>query len=172
MRTIRTIITILALVAVSISCDKDNDDIHITGFEDQLHKAVNEYRVARGLNELAHNFDVLSRESKAHAEGRANGSIADNMIQNDMNERWHTVDDKLGVNNVTNQANMGSIVTGDITTGNAASIAAQVVANWADNPSGKVLLEGDYTIHGPGEGKTSDGRTYVMHMMCKFTNPQ
>ena len=172
MRTIRTIVTILTLAAVLVSCKKNDDDLHITGFEDQLHKAVNDYRTSRGLNALAHNFDILSKEAKAHAEGRANGTILENMIQNDMNERWHTVDDKLGVNNVTNQAHMGSTVQGDITGGNAAAIAAQVVAQWAENASGKAILEQEATIHGPGEGKTSDGRTYIMYMICKFTNPQ
>jgi uncharacterized protein YkwD len=172
MKTIRTIFTILVLASVLFSCKKNDDDLHITAFEDQLHKAVNNYRKSEGLNELAHNFDVLSRESKGHAEGRANGSIPDNFVENDMNERWHTVADKLGVNNVTNQAHISSIYTGDITAANAAEVAAAVVAAWASNPSGREILKGEYTIHGPGEGKTSDGRTYIMHMFCKFTNPQ
>ncbi len=49
MKTIRTIVTILALAAIVVSCEKDDEDqIHISAFEDQLHKAVNDYRDFRG----------------------------------------------------------------------------------------------------------------------------
>ena len=169
MKTVRTIISILALSAILFSCEKKEDNISITAFEDQLHKAVNNYRSAAGLNSLTHNFDILSKESKAHAAGRANGTIADDKVYEDIQQRWHTIEGKLGVNNVSNEQYLPAIVLEPITSANAGSVAAAVVNLWAADSIGKIILEGDYTIHGPGEAKTSDGRTYIMHLLCKFT---
>ena len=168
MRTIRTIITLLALAAIVLSCEKKDDQIHITVFEDQLHKAVNAYRDSAGLSTLSHNFDVLSKESKGHAEGRANGSISENQVYDDMEDRWIRVYDKWGINNVSNHKVLSGIVTGEINSLNAAAVAKDMVRIWASDPEGKIRLEGDYTVHGLGEAKASDGRTYIMHMMCKF----
>jgi uncharacterized protein YkwD len=168
MKTIRTAIMILALSAIALSCEKNDDDIHISGFEDQIHKAVNTYRVENGLNELAHNYNVLSRESKAHAKGRADGSISDSQVADDMAERWHEVEDKLGVTNVSNEAYLSGAIADEITSANAIQIATALVEAWASDSIGDLILKGDYTIHGPGEARTSDGRTYVMHMLCKF----
>jgi len=161
MNTFRTCILILAMGALIISCEKDDEDFtQVSAFENELHKEVNKYRVSQGLSELALQF-VMVKESQAHARGRANGSITEEGATADMNERWHTVESKLGVNNISNKAQIASQIT--------TQTAAEVVAEWAANPDGKELLEGDYTISGPGIGTTSDGRTYIMHMFCKWT---
>jgi uncharacterized protein YkwD len=153
---------------MTLSCEKDEDFLRITAFENELHEAVNNYRTSNGLNELAHNFDILSREAKAHAQGRASGNISESQVQDDMEERWATVWDKLGINNVSNESYISAEIQDPITVDNASQIAAAVVDLWASDTIGEIILKGDYTIHGPGEGKTSDGRTYIMHMFCKF----
>ena len=169
MKTIRTAGLIFALVAITLSCEKKDNELHISAFEDQLHKAVNAYRDSVGLNTLAHNFDVLSREAKGHAEGRANGNISESQVIADMEQRWIRVYDKWGIDNVSNHQNLRGTITGEITSLNVVEVARQMVMVWASDSIGKAILEGDYTVHGPGEAKASDGTTYVMHMMCKFS---
>ncbi len=168
MKTIRTASLIFAICVIAISCEKKDNDLHISAFEDQLHKAVNAYRDTAGFNILAHNFDVLSREAKAHAKGRADGSISESDVYADMEERWIRVYDKWGIGNVSNHRNLRGTVTGEITSLNVVEVAAGLVHAWASDSIGRSILEGDYTVHGPGESKASDGTTYVMHMMCKF----
>lgn len=169
MKTIRSILTILALAAITISCEKKDDDfLQITDFERKLHAAINNYRTGASLNELTHDYNVVSRESKGHSEGRANGTITDEMVGDDLNQRWQNIENKFGVNNVSNPAILLSMVTGDINSGNSAEVAASLVADWAADADTREDLEGDYTLVGPGEGRTSDGRTYVTIIFCKF----
>ena len=161
MKTFQTCLIILAMSAIVISCEKDDEDFtQVSAFENALHNEVNKYRASEGLSELALQF-IMVKEAQAHAVGRANGTIAEEDAAADMNERWHTVESKLGVNNISNEAQISSQIT--------TQTAAEVVAAWAANPDGKALLEGDYTLSGPGIGTTSDGRTYIMHMFCKWT---
>ena len=47
--------------------------------------------------------------------------------------------------------------------------AAEVVAEWVANPEIKEILDGDLTQSGPGIGTTSDGRTYILHMFCLWS---
>jgi len=151
---------ILAMGTIVLSCEKDEDFTQVSAFEKALHDEVNKYRAAQGLNELVLQF-IMVKEAQAHAVGRANGSISEADADADINERWHTIEGKLGVNNVSNEAT----ISWQITT----QSAAEVVAEWAANPDGKKLLEGEYTQSGPGIGTTSDGRTYILHMFCKWT---
>lgn len=168
MRTIKTIITIFALAAIVVSCEKDDDNLHITDFERKIHIAINDYRKAVSLNELTHDYNVVSRESKGHSEGRANGTITDETASGDLNQRWQNIENKFGVNNVSNPAILLSLITGDTNSGTAAEVAADLVAGWAENPDTREDLEGDYTLVGPGEGRTSDGRIYITVIFCKF----
>jgi uncharacterized protein YkwD len=161
MKTLRTCIMILALGTIALSCKKDDDDFtQVSAYEKALHDEVNKYRTEHGLNELVLQF-IMVKEAQEHARGRANGSISEAEVQSDMEIRWHTVEGKLGIPNVSNE----SYISTQITTFSA----AQVVAAWAADPTGKTILEGDYTQSGPGTGTTSDGRTYIMHMFCKWT---
>ncbi|MFC2081543.1 CAP domain-containing protein [Bacteroidota bacterium] len=161
MKTPRKFILFLALCSMMISCEKDDDFTQVSAFENALHNEVNAYRKRQGLNELALQF-IMVKEAQDHCVGRANGTISDDNAIADMNERWHTVKSKLGVNNVTNYQNIPWILFTD-------QSAADVVAEWAADSIGKIILEMDYTLSGPGIGKTSDGRTYIMHMLCKWT---
>lgn len=151
---------ILALVAIVISCEKDDDFTKVTVFEKALHDEVNSYRKSQGLEELVLQF-VMVKEAQAHAKGRANGSISDADVEDDINERWHTIEGKLGVNNVSNEWAIQSQIT--------TQTAAEVVAVWVANEDLKEILEGNLTQSGPGIGITSDGRTYILHMFCKWT---
>lgn len=169
MKTLRILILVLALSATTLSCKKDDDFLRITAFETQLAIAVSAYRVDAGLNDLAHNYDILSKEAKANAEGRASGAITDDKVYDDMLVRWHTVEDKLGVTNVSNESYLSAVINDPVNDANASLVATQLVEQWGSDSIGDVILKGDYTIQGPGEGKTSDGRTYVMLMLCKFT---
>ena len=161
MKTFQTCLIILALSAIVISCEKDDEDFtQVSAFEKALHDEVNKYRASQGLSELVLQF-IMVKEAQAHAVGRANGTITEEGVIADMNERWHTVESKLGVNNISNKAQISSQITNQT--------AAEVVAEWASHPDGRSLLEGEYTQSGPGIGTTSDGRTYIMHMFCKWT---
>ncbi len=146
--------------AVMVSCEKDDDFTQVSAFEKALHDEVNNYRVSQGLDELVLQF-VMVKEAQEHSIGRANGSISEADADADIRERWHTIEGKLGVNNISNEAT----ISWQITT----QTAAEVVAAWAADPNGKALLEGNYTQSGPGIGTTSDGRTYILHMFCKWT---
>ncbi len=161
MKTIRTCIMILAMSALILSCEKDDDFTNVSAYEKALHDEVNNYRVSQGLNELVLQF-VMVKEAQDHAKGRANGSISEDDANDDINERWHTIEGKLGVNNISNEATISWQITTET--------AAEVVAAWVADPNGKALLEGDYTQSGPGIATTSDGRTYILHMFCKYTN--
>jgi uncharacterized protein YkwD len=164
MKAIRTCITILALAAIIFSCKKDDGDfVQVSVFENQLHNELNKYRTSQGLNELVLQY-IMVKEAQAHSVGRANGSIQDANVNADMNERWQTVENKLGVNNISNEVHLSVQIT--------TQTAAEVIGFWAADSLGQILLKGDYTQSGPGIGTTSDGRTYVMHMLCKYTNPQ
>ena len=160
MKTLRTYILIFAMSTILVSCEKDDDFTQVSAFENELHNEVNKYRKAEGLKELVLQF-VMVKEAQSHSIGRANGSISDSDAAADMNERWHTVESKLGVNNVSNKA----YVSAQIMT----QTAAEVVVAWAADSIGQIILEGDYTQSGPGIGTTSDGRTYIMHMFCKWS---
>jgi uncharacterized protein YkwD len=160
MKTHRTYILILILAIIVISCEKDEDFTQVSVFEKQLHDEVNKYRTSQGLNELVLQF-VMVKEAQAHAAGRANGSITQENAGGDINERWHTIESKLGVNNVSNEW----AIQAQITT----QSAAEVVAEWVDNPEIKEILEDDFTQSGPGVGTTSDGRTYILHMFCLWS---
>jgi hypothetical protein len=166
MKAIKTIMAVLALGVIIFSCEKD--ELHITGLEEQLAKALSAYRDSMGLNTLAHNYDVLSREAKGHAEGRANGSISESQVYEDMQQRWIRVYDKWGINNVSNHENLSATITGEINSLNVVDVAKSLVWFWAADSIGRIKLLGDYTVQGPGEAKASDGTTYVMEMMCKF----
>ena len=160
MKTLRTCIMILALSSFVISCEKNEDFTQVSAFENQLHNEVNKYRVSAGKEELVLQF-IMVKEAKAHAVGRANGTISDADAAADMEIRWHTVEEKLGVPNVSNESYLSMQIT--------TQTAAEVVAIWAADSLGKIILEGDLTQSGPGTGTTSDGRTYIMHMLCKWT---
>ena len=160
MKTHRAYILILVLGIIAISCEKDEEFTQVSVFEQQLHDEVNKYRAEQGLNELVLQF-VMVKEAQAHAIGRANGSISEENAIADINERWHTVESKLGVNNVSNEWTIRMQITTET--------AAQVVAAWAANPDIKEILDADLTQSGPGVGTTSDGRTYILHMFCKWT---
>jgi len=161
MKTFRTCILILAMSAIVVSCEKDDEDFtQVSAFENELHKEVNKYRVSQGMSELVLQF-VMVKEAQAHARGRANGSISEETALGDIKERWNTVEDKLGAANISNEQSISSQIT--------TQTAAEVVAEWASHPDGRNLLEGDYTQSGPGIGTTSDGRTYILHMFCKWT---
>ena len=149
---------ILALSTIAISCEKDEDFTQVSAFENALHAEVNKYRTSEGLNDLVLQF-IMVKEAQGHTIGLANGSITD--PTGDMNERWHTVESKLGVNNISNKAHI-SYQT-DV------QDAAAVVAAWAADSVGQIILKGDYTQSGPGVGQTSDGRIYIMHMFCKWS---
>lgn len=161
MKTIRTSILILALSTILITCEKDDDFTQVSAFENELHNEVNKYREAENLNEQLVLQFVMVKEAQAHSIGRANGSISEQDVTADMNERWQTVENKLGVNQVSNEAYFSSQIT--------TQTAAEVVAAWAADSIGQIILKGDYTQSGPGIGMTSDGRTYIMHMLCKWT---
>lgn len=149
---------ILALSTIVISCEKDDDFTQVSAFENALHTEVNKYRTSEGLNDLVLQF-IMVKEAQSHAIGLANGSITD--PTGDMNERWHTVESKLGVNNISNKA--------QISYQTDVQDAAAVVAAWAADSVGQIILKGDYTQSGPGVGQTSDGRIYIMHMFCKWS---
>ncbi len=151
---------ILLLGAIFPSCEKNDEFTQVSAFENALHNEVNKYRQSQGLNELVLQF-IMVKEAQAHAVGRANGSITEADVYSDMMTRWHTVEGKLGVPNVSNE----TFISSEIMT----STAAEVVASWAADSIGKIILEGDYTQSGPGTGTTSDGRTYIMHMFCKWS---
>jgi len=151
---------ILALGTIVLSCKKNDDEFtQVSVFEKSLHDEVNKYRTEHGLHELVLQF-IMVKEAQEHARGRANGSISDAEVQSDMEIRWHTVEGKLGVPNVSNEAYISSQIT--------TASAAEVVASWAADSIGQIILEGDYTQSGPGTGTASDGRTYIMHMFCKW----
>ncbi len=161
MKTVRIFIWISAISLLLVGCKKENDDfVQVSVFEKALHDEVNAYRASKGLNELVLQF-IMVKEAKEHANGRANGSISDEDAAGDINERWYTIEGKLGVNNISNEA----YITSQITT----QTAAEVVAAWASDSIGRLILEADYTQSGPGTGMTSDGRTYILHLFCKYT---
>jgi uncharacterized protein YkwD len=161
MKAIRISIVILALGAIVVSCEKNNDEFtQVSAFEKALHDEVNKYRASMGLNELVLQF-IMVKEAKNHAIGRANGSISEADAEADIKQRWHTVEGKLGVTNISNE----STIEWQITT----QTAAETVAEWTSSPEGRALIESDFTQSGPGTGTTSDGRTYILHMFCKWS---
>ena len=160
MRTLRTCIMILALGSIALSCEKDDDFTQVSAFENALHNEVNKYRKDNGFEKDLVLQYIMVKEAQAHAVGLANGSITDPSA--DMNERWQTVENKLGVNNISNEAYFSYQTNTED--------AAAVVAALAADSVGLIILKGDYTQSGPGVGKTSDGRIYIMHMLCKYTN--
>jgi uncharacterized protein YkwD len=161
MKTVRTCLIIFALSIIAVTCKKDDEDFtQVSAFEKALHDEVNNYRATQGLNQLTLQF-IMVKEAQAHARGRANGTISAADVQSDMMTRWNTVGSKLGVPNVSNEAYISTQIT--------TQTAAEVVAAWAADSVGKIILDGDYTQSGPGTGTTSDGRTYIMHMFCKWT---
>jgi uncharacterized protein YkwD len=160
MKTHRAYILILILGIIVISCEKDEDFTQVGVYEQQLHDEVNKYRASQGLNELVLQF-VMVKEAQNHATGRANGSITQENAVADINERWHTIESKLGVNNVSNEWAIQTQIT--------TQSAAEVVAEWVANPDIKEILEEDLTQSGPGIGTTSDGRTYILHMFCLWS---
>jgi uncharacterized protein YkwD len=152
---------IFALGSITLSCEKKDDDYtQVSVFEKALHDEVNAHRQSEGLNELVLQF-IMVKEAQALARGLANGSIAQEDLAAKLNESWHTIESKLGVNNVSNEVTITAQITNQT--------AAQVVAAWVADPEIKQLLEGEYTQSGPGTGTTSDGRTYIVHMFCKWT---
>jgi uncharacterized protein YkwD len=159
MKTLRTFIMILAMSLIAISCEKDEDFTQVSSFENALHNEVNEYRKGQGFeNDLVLQF-IMVKEAQDHANGLANGSITD--PAGDINERWHSVESKLGVNNISNKANFSYQTD--------SQDAAAIVASWAADSIGHIILNSDLTQSGPGVGITSDGRIYIMHMLCKWS---
>ena len=150
---------ILALGAIVTSCEKDDDFTQVSAFESQLHNELNNYRKGKGLSELVLQF-VMVKEAQEHAVGWANGSINQDNYIADIEQRWHNVEGKLGVANISNER---TILT-QITT----QTAAEVVAEWAVDSTFASWMEEDLTQSGPGTGTTSDGRTYIVHMLCKW----
>ena len=121
MKTHRAYILILALSVIVISCEKNEEFTQVGVYEQQLHDEVNKYRASQGLNELVLQF-VMVKEAQLHAIGRANGSITQENAVADINERWHTIESKLGVNNVSNEWAIQTQIT--------TQSAAEVVAEW------------------------------------------
>lgn len=162
MKTFRTFIMILALAGITLSCEKEEDFTKVSVFEKALHDEVNKYRVSQGLDELVLQF-VMVKEAQEHARGWANGSITPDNANDDYQQRWHTIEGKLGVTNISNQWPIFDMITTET--------AAEVVAGWAADSAYNAIMKMDLTQSGPGIGTTSDGRTYILHLFCKYTNP-
>ncbi|KKK63948.1 hypothetical protein LCGC14_2989140 [marine sediment metagenome] len=118
--------------AITISCEKDDDFTQVSAFENALYTEVNKYRKDQGFEkDLILQF-IMVKEAQDHANGLANGSITD--PAGDINERWHTVESKLGVNNISNKANFSyQTDTQD---------AAAIVAAWPRRRPASVAASG------------------------------
>jgi uncharacterized protein YkwD len=143
---------ILLFVIICISCKKDDEWYHITAYEENLHRYVNEYRKSQGKNEL-----VLQYVMVVEAQGHSKDWEASGDPVTGLQERFKTVIEKIGG---TNSAAITSI---------AYNLPPDSVVNrWIADTSIRAILLDVYTQSGPGIAEGDDNAIYITHMFLNI----
>jgi uncharacterized protein YkwD len=143
---------ILIIVTICLTCKKDDDWYHITAYEENLHRYVNEFRVSQGKSELNLQF-VMVVEAQGHSKDWKNSGDPDAGLQ----ERFEEVIEKIGG---TSYGAIRSIVY---------NLSPDSVVNrWIADSSTRAVLLNVYTQSGPGIAEGDDNAIYITHMFLNI----
>ena len=143
---------ILIIVTICLTCKKDDDWYHITAYEEQLHKCVNEFRKSKGKNELVLQF-VMVVEAQGHSKDWKNSGDPVAGLQ----ERFDEVIEKIGG---TNYGAITSLVYN--------LPPDSVVNRWIADSSARAILLDVYTQSGPGIAEGDNNARYITHMFLNI----
>src|SRR4030042_370616 len=123
---------LLVVTIICLTCKKDDDWYHITAYEENLHRYVNEFRASQGKSELILQF-VMVVEAQGHSKDWKNSGDPDAGLQ----ERFEEVIEKIGG---TSYGAIRSLVYN--------LPPDSVVNRWIADTSARAIMLNDYTQSG------------------------
>jgi len=151
-RIIKFLSLVVIFAIICITCKKDDDWYHITAYEENLHRHVNEYRKSQGKSELVLQ-PVMVVEAQGHSKDWKNSGDPAAGLQ----ERFEEVIEKLGG---TSYGAIRSIVYN--------LPPDSVVNRWIADSSTRAVLLNVYTQSGPGIAEGDDNAIYITHMFLNI----
>jgi uncharacterized protein YkwD len=147
-RIIRFISLIIIILIICISCKKDDDWYHISAYEENLHRYVNEFRASQGKSQL-----VLQPIMVVEAQGNSKDWRKSGDCSAGLQERFENVIEKIGGTNYGVITSIAYNLTPD-----------SVVNTWIADSTCRAILLNDYTQSGPGISKGDNNAIYITHM--------
>lgn len=143
---------ILILATICLTCKKDDDWYHVTAYEEQLHKYVNEFRKSQGKNELNLQF-IMVVEAQGHSKDWKESGDPVTGLQ----ERFEVVKEKIGGTNY------------GVITSRVYNLPPDSVVNfWIADSSARAVLLDVYTQSGPGIAEGDNNAIYITHMFLNI----
>lgn len=147
-KTFRLILFITIIITVCNTCKKDDDWYHISAYEENLHRYVNEFRQSQGKEKL-----VLQPVMVVEAQGHSKDWKESGDPVTGLQERFENVIEKLGG---TNYGAITSIAYG--------LSPDSVVNTWIADSTCRAILLNEYTQSGPGISEGDGNSIYITHM--------
>jgi uncharacterized protein YkwD len=151
-RKIHFLSLLLIIVTICLTCKKDDEWYHITAYEEQLHKCVNEFRKSQGKSDLVLQFVMVVEAQKHSKEWKDSGDPVTGL-----QEHFEVVIEKIGGTN-----------SGAITSKVYNLLPDSVVNLWIADSSTRDILLDVYTQSGPGIAEGENGAMYITHMFLNI----
>jgi len=147
-RIIQLISLLIIIITICFSCKKDDDWYHISAYEENLNRYVNEYRQSQGKS-LLNLQPVMVVEAQGHSKDWKESGDPVTGLQ----ERFETVIEKLGGTNY------------GVITMIAYGLSPDSVVNvWIADSTARTIMLNDYTQSGPGISEGDGNSIYITHM--------
>jgi uncharacterized protein YkwD len=142
----------MILIVICSSCKKDDEWYHITAYEENLHRYVNEYRQSMGKSNL-----VLQPVMVVEAQGHSKDWRESGDPVTGLQERFETVIEKLGGTNY------------GVITMIAYGLSPDSVVNlWITDSTANAIMLNEYTQSGPGVSEGDGNSIYITHMFLNI----
>ena len=138
------------LLILSDGCKKE-ELTHITDFEMNVHAAVNDYRVFKGLSEITLQY-IMVDDAQSYSQKMARGQIdygVDSIIMQSLNVL---------------KTNLGGDATGAVVQFSEIDNADSIVNRMVRDPIKRQILEQNFNLTGVGSAKDADGHWYVTQL--------
>ena len=155
MKTFRTILLILALGLIVLSCKKDDPFYQVNNFETALLEYINEYRISESKSSLVWFPDLFVEAREQSIEYKKTGDPYTGLYTRlgIIQDHWEPVNKAWGYSSFIGQADT--------------TWARAVVNGWiADSASNAVLLD-DFVQYGAGMTQGEDV-AYVIQFLIKI----
>jgi len=143
---------VMIIATICLTCKKDDDWYHITAYEENLNRFVNEFRESQGKSRL-----VLQPIMVVEAQGHCKDWKESGDPVAGLQERFDAIVEKIGGNN-------SGVITSKVY-----NLSPDSVVNlWIADSSARAILLDVYTQSGPGIAEGENNAIYITHMFLNI----